>query len=68
MKKLLKMVKDQFNRPVKLTIFSHWHQDRIGGIDTLIAEHIETSGTAATAQLAVKAGFQKPQTAINSKV
>lgn len=64
-KELLKMVKDQFKRSVKLAIFSHWHQDRIGGIDTLSAEHIETASTTATAQLAVKAGFQKPQTVIN---
>jgi metallo-beta-lactamase class B len=64
-KELLKMVKDQFDKPVKLAIFSHWHQDRIGGIDTLIAAHIKTASTAATAELAVKAVFQKPQTVIN---
>jgi metallo-beta-lactamase class B len=66
-KELLKMVKDQFDKPVKLAVFSHWHQDRIGGIDTLIAAHIKTASTAATAELAVKAGFQKPQTVINPK-
>lgn len=67
-KELLKMVKDKFDKPIKLAIFTHWHQDRIGGIDTLIAEHIETASTAATAELAVKAGFQKPQRMINPKV
>jgi metallo-beta-lactamase class B len=64
-KELLRMVKDQFAQPVKLAVFSHWHQDRIGGIATLIAAHIETASTAATAQLAVKAGFQRPQTVIH---
>jgi len=62
---LLKMVKDKFAKPIQLAIFTHWHQDRIGGIDTLIAEHIETASTAATAELAVKAGFQKPNRVIN---
>ncbi|HYH04203.1 MAG TPA: subclass B1 metallo-beta-lactamase [Bacillota bacterium] len=67
-KELLKMVKDKFNKPIKLAIFTHWHGDRIGGIGTLTAEHIETASTAATAELAVKAGFQKPQTMIDPKV
>ncbi|HBE80002.1 MAG TPA: subclass B1 metallo-beta-lactamase [Firmicutes bacterium] len=67
-RELLKMVSDKFNKPIQLAIFTHWHQDRIGGIDTLIAEHIETASTAATAELAVKAGFKKPQTMINPKV
>jgi metallo-beta-lactamase class B len=66
-KELLKMVKDKFDQPIKLAVFSHWHQDRIGGIDTLIAEQIKTASTALTAELAVKAGFQKPQTTINPK-
>ena len=66
-KELLKMVKDKFDQPIKLAVFSHWHQDRIGGIDTLIAERIKTASTALTAELAVKAGFQKPQTTINPK-
>lgn len=65
---LLKMVKDKFNQSIHLAIFTHWHGDRIGGIDTLIAEHIETASTAFTAELAVKAGFQKPQRMINPKV
>ncbi len=67
-KELLKMVKDKFNKPIQLAIFTHWHGDRIGGIDTLTAEHIETASTAVTAELAVKAGFQKPQTMIDPKV
>jgi metallo-beta-lactamase class B len=67
-KELLRMVKDQFNKPIRLAIFTHWHQDRIGGIATLIAEHIETASTAATAELAVKAGYPKPQRMINPKI
>lgn len=67
-KELLKIVKDKFNQPIKLAIFSHWHPDRIGGIGILSAAHIETASTAATAELAVKAGFQKPQRLINPKV
>jgi metallo-beta-lactamase class B len=67
-KELLKMVQAKFDQPIKLAIFTHWHQDRIGGIDTLIAAHIETASTAATAQLAVKAGFQKPETMINPQI
>ena len=67
-RELLKMVKDKFDKPIKLAIFTHWHADRIGGIEVLTAEHIETASTAATAELAVKAGFQKPQTVIDPKV
>ncbi len=65
---LIKMVKDKFNKPIQLAVFTHWHGDRIGGIDILTAEHIETASTVATAELAVKAGFQKPQRMINPKV
>lgn len=67
-KELLTMVKQKFDRPIKLAIFTHWHQDRIGGIDALIAEHIATASTAATAEFAVKAGFPKPKTMINPKI
>jgi metallo-beta-lactamase class B len=64
---LLTMLKNKFGKPVSLAIFTHWHQDRIGGIDTLTAEHIETASTAATAELGVKAGFRRPQTMIDPK-
>lgn len=65
---LLKLVKDRFHQPIKLAIFSHWHPDRIGGIDSLSAAHIKTASTTATAELAVKAGFQKPQRMLHPQV
>ncbi|MFZ5967701.1 MAG: subclass B1 metallo-beta-lactamase [Bacillota bacterium] len=60
-KELLKLVKNVFKKDVTLTIITHAHVDRIGGIDTLLENGIEAWSTSLTAQEAEKNGFSKPQ-------
>jgi metallo-beta-lactamase class B len=61
---LLNQVEQRFQKQVTLAVITHWHQDRIGGIDTLLRNHIDTLSTTLTADLASKNGYHKPQTVI----
>ena len=59
-KELIKLTKDKFNRDFSLAIITHAHEDRIGGIDTLLENKIDTRSTVLTAELAEENGFKKP--------
>ena len=65
-KELLKLTKDVFNRETNLAIITHAHEDRIGGIDTLIENEIEARSTSLTAEEAHKYGFKRPQPSLDN--
>lgn len=67
-KELIKITKNKFNKNIILAIITHFHQDRIGGINTLIENNIETKCTELTAKLAEKAGYQKPKGRLNDDI
>ena len=57
---LLVLINDRFHAPVSLAIITHAHDDRMGGIDTLLRNRIKTISTPLTAMKASLAGFTKP--------
>lgn len=57
---LLSLIAKDLQKPVVLCIGTHAHDDRIGGVKTLIEKDIRLAATPLTAQLAVKNGFLRP--------
>lgn len=44
-----------------LAVITHAHEDRIGGISTLLDNKIDVRSTSATAKLSVNNGFKEPE-------
>jgi len=65
-KELIKLTKDKLKKDFSLAIITHAHEDRIGGIDTLLENKIDTRSTALTAELAERNGFSKPTPSLDS--
>lgn len=61
---LLKQTRTQFKRDVVLAIITHAHQDRIGGIATLLKHGIEVKSMARVCEFAKKAGYPSPTPAL----
>lgn len=57
---LLVWIKENLNRPVKMCVVTHAHDDRLGGIKTLQKNSIPVYSTAQTAQLAQENKAGKP--------
>jgi len=64
---LLKTTRQMLHKKVVLAVITHAHQDRIGGIAALIADNIRVISTSQTAQLAERAGYPKPESAIDQE-
>jgi metallo-beta-lactamase class B len=65
-KELIKLTKDKFNKDFSLAIITHAHEDRIGGINTLLENKIDVRSTIMTSELAAKYGFKKPAPSLDS--
>lgn len=63
---LLKMAKEKFKQPFVKAIITHAHSDRIGGIDTLISQNINTFSTSLTQAEAEKNGYPRPENVLES--
>lgn len=63
---LIKLTKSKFNRDFVTAIITHAHEDRIGGIDTLLENKIDVRSTNLTAREAEKNGFKKPNPKLDS--
>lgn len=59
-KELIKLAKEKFKKDITLAIITHAHDDRIGGIDTLLENKIDVKSTSMTMKQAEKNGFKKP--------
>ncbi len=57
---LIKVVKRNFNKDIVLAIISHAHEDRIGGIKTLLENKIKTIGYKLTSDKAKELGYKEP--------
>lgn len=66
-KELIKLTKSKFNKNFSLAVITHAHEDRIGGIDTLLENKIDVRSISLTAQLAEKNGFKKPVPSLDSE-
>lgn len=62
---LLVMVNDIFKKDIQVAIITHAHEDRIGGISTLMKYDIDVRSTSRTALEAGRAGFIKPQPSLD---
>ncbi|MBF0407922.1 MAG: subclass B1 metallo-beta-lactamase [Candidatus Riflebacteria bacterium] len=58
---LIKLLSDNFHRKISLALFTHAHNDRIGGISTLISEGIPGMANLATCFRAFKDGYSVPE-------
>lgn len=58
--RLLAKAEKQLGKKVVLAIITHAHQDRIGGIDTLIKKKIKVISTPKVCDFAKKAGYASP--------
>lgn len=65
-KELIKLTKEKLKKDFSLAIITHAHEDRIGGIDTLLENKIDTRSTMLTAELAEENGFKKPTPSLDS--
>ncbi|RJP65364.1 MAG: subclass B1 metallo-beta-lactamase [Ignavibacteriales bacterium] len=57
---LIEVAKKNFNKEIVLAIISHAHEDRIGGINTLLENKIKTIGYKLTAIKAKELGYKEP--------
>lgn len=64
---LLELTKEKFKKDIKLAIVTHAHEDRIGGIATLLKNNIEVRSTKQTASLAVQAGYEQPSSTLDKE-
>lgn len=58
---LIRMTRQTFRKDIVLTVLTHAHQDRIGGLNTLLDRHIETMCTVNTAELIHAQAYGSPQ-------
>lgn len=65
---LIKSVEKQLGSKFVLAIITHWHQDRIGGIEVLRKHKIKTISSPLTAELAAKAGYLRPEARLGKEV
>ncbi|MCX7749495.1 MAG: subclass B1 metallo-beta-lactamase [Clostridia bacterium] len=66
-RELIKLAEEKFKEDFVMAIITHAHDDRIGGINTLLENNIEVKSTALTANLAEKVGFKRPNSILNEK-
>lgn len=57
---LLAIIKKEIGLPVRRAISTHFHDDRVAGVDILAAAGVTTYGTALTRRLAAAAGNEVP--------
>jgi len=65
-KELIELTKEKFEKDLSMAIITHAHEDRIGGIDTLLENKIDVRSTKLTAELAESQGFKKPTPSLDS--
>lgn len=58
---LLDTAEKQFGIPPRLAIITHAHEDRLGGVETLLARNIAALYTEHTALLAERQGYRLPE-------
>lgn len=63
---LINLTKSVFKKDIALAIITHAHEDRIGGIDTLIENKVDVRSTSLTVKEAEKNGFKKPEPKLDS--
>ena len=57
---LLEAIEAEIGLPVRRAVSTHFHDDRVGGVDTLIAAGVATYGTPLTRRLAKARGNEAP--------
>ena len=62
---LLAAIEDQIGLPVRRSISTHCHDDRVAGVDTLAAAGVETFATPLTRRLAAAEGNEVPELALD---
>lgn len=64
---LLRLTKKVFKKDTIIAIITHAHDDRIGGIDTLLENKVDVRSTKMTLKEAEKRGFKKTQPKLDSE-
>ncbi len=61
---LIKTVQEKFDKPVTKMVFTHYHMDRIAGVDAAEAMGIEVFAHPETPRLAAENGYPVPNTTV----
>ena len=64
---LIKLTKSVFEKDVIIAIITHAHADRIGGIDTLLANKVDVRSTGLTAKEGEKNGYRQPHPSLDEE-
>ncbi len=64
---LINLTKSVFKKEIKLAIITHAHEDRIGGINTLLENKVDVRSTGLTAKEAEKNNFKQPQPSLDEE-
>jgi metallo-beta-lactamase class B len=63
---LVTWARDTLHRPVRAAVVTHFHEDRTGGVPTLVAAGIPVYGLEETAKLAKERGLPVPPDTVSS--
>jgi metallo-beta-lactamase class B len=58
---VLDWAEKRLHRPVRHLVVTHWHNDRMGGIDTALERHVATYALGKTIDLARQHGLSLPE-------
>lgn len=65
---LLAVIESEIGLPVRRAVSTHFHDDRVAGVDTLRAAGVETYGTPLTRRLAEAEGNEVPERVLDGLV
>ncbi|MDR3676173.1 MAG: subclass B1 metallo-beta-lactamase [Acidobacteriota bacterium] len=64
---VLDWAEQQLHRPVRHLVMTHWHQDRMGGIDIALKRQVATYALGKTIELARQHGLSLPEHELRSQ-
>lgn len=64
---LIRLIREVFEKDIRLAVITHAHEDRIGGISTLLDHGVDVRCTERTEMEAIRRGYLAPQPLLDSE-